>query len=182
MKHLIRPAILLLLLLTVLTGILYPLFITGLAQLLLPPRGQWKPDRQGRPSCGVGSHRAAFRGSPLFLGAAFGDKTLSIQQRRLVGFQSGTVEPGTDESRPIADRRTARRRSGRSPGRSPWIWLRLPAAASIPTSARLPPSTRSGVLRRPGDSRSGSCRVLSWPICGIGISASSGSPSSRLSS
>jgi K+-transporting ATPase ATPase C chain len=36
MKHLIRPAILLLLLLTVLTGILYPLCITGFAQLLFP--------------------------------------------------------------------------------------------------------------------------------------------------
>ncbi len=36
MKHFIRPAILSLLLLTLLTGIVYPLFITGLAQLLFP--------------------------------------------------------------------------------------------------------------------------------------------------
>jgi K+-transporting ATPase ATPase C chain len=36
MRHFIRPAVFLLLLLTVLTGIVYPLFITGLAQFLLP--------------------------------------------------------------------------------------------------------------------------------------------------
>jgi K+-transporting ATPase ATPase C chain len=36
MKHFIRPAVLLLLLLTVLTGIVYPLCITGLAQILFP--------------------------------------------------------------------------------------------------------------------------------------------------
>ncbi len=36
MKHFIRPAVLLLMLLTLLTGIVYPLCITGLAQLLFP--------------------------------------------------------------------------------------------------------------------------------------------------
>lgn len=36
MNHFIRPAVFLLLMLTVLTGIIYPLCITGLAQLLLP--------------------------------------------------------------------------------------------------------------------------------------------------
>ncbi len=36
MRHLIRPAVFSLLLLTVITGVIYPLCITGLAQLLFP--------------------------------------------------------------------------------------------------------------------------------------------------
>jgi len=36
MKNIIRPAIVLFALLTVLTGLIYPLFISGIAQLLFP--------------------------------------------------------------------------------------------------------------------------------------------------
>src|SRR5512145_1468938 len=36
MKHQLRPALMMLLILTVLTGVMYPLAVTGLAQLLFP--------------------------------------------------------------------------------------------------------------------------------------------------
>ncbi len=45
-----RPAIVLLLLLTLITGVIYPLVVTGIAQVFFPTPGQWQPDRQnGKP-------------------------------------------------------------------------------------------------------------------------------------
>lgn len=50
-KHL-KPAIILFVLLSVLTGVLYPAVVTGLAQLLFPQSGKWQPmtDNGGKPT------------------------------------------------------------------------------------------------------------------------------------
>jgi potassium-transporting ATPase KdpC subunit len=51
MKHLIRPAVVSLLLLTVMTGLIYPLCITGLAQFLFPREANGSLiAREGRPA------------------------------------------------------------------------------------------------------------------------------------
>ena len=42
MSHL-RPALVLLLLFTALTGLAYPLAVTGIGQLAFPRSGQWQP-------------------------------------------------------------------------------------------------------------------------------------------
>ncbi len=47
MKPFIRPAVLLLLLLTLLTGVLYPMAVTGLAQLLFPDQANGSLIKQG---------------------------------------------------------------------------------------------------------------------------------------
>ena len=54
MRHFIRPAVALLFLLTLLTGVLYPLVITGLAQVLFPIR----------PTAASSSGTAALPGRP----------------------------------------------------------------------------------------------------------------------
>ena len=48
MKTLLRPAVSLFVLLTVVTGIVYPLVVTGIAKVAFPEAGRRQPDRQGR--------------------------------------------------------------------------------------------------------------------------------------
>ena len=175
MRQLIRTAVLFCCCLTLLTGIVYPLAVTGLAQASFPPPGQRQPDRQGRILRGR-NWSASPSGAPVFLGTAFRNNARGLQRRLFRGFEPGSVEPGTEKSRPEADRSASVRRSGQSAGRFPWIWSPPREAGSIRISARQPHCTRSGVSRRPADSMSRVVQGLVRTIFGIGISAFSANP------
>ena len=43
MSTFLRPALSLMLLMTAITGVIYPLTVTGIAQLAFPRTGQWQP-------------------------------------------------------------------------------------------------------------------------------------------
>ena len=46
MRAQLRPAIVSLVLLTLITGVAYPLLVTGIAQVVVPASGERQPDRQ----------------------------------------------------------------------------------------------------------------------------------------
>ena len=60
MKDQIRPALTMLLLLTVLTGLVYPLAVTGLAQRVFPGPGERQFDRARRQGDRVQVDRTVF--------------------------------------------------------------------------------------------------------------------------
>jgi K+-transporting ATPase ATPase C chain len=48
MKTLIRPAVTLFILLSLITGLIYPLLVTGIGQAAVSRTGRWQPDRTRR--------------------------------------------------------------------------------------------------------------------------------------
>ncbi len=58
MKNLFRPALTIFALLTIITGVIYPLLVTGVSQVLFPPI-QWKHYHRQRESCWLRTHRPA---------------------------------------------------------------------------------------------------------------------------
>ena len=72
MNHL-RPAVVLLLLFTALTGIVYPLALTAVASALFPWQAGGEPDRPRRQGGRLGFDRAELHLGALFPAAPFGD-------------------------------------------------------------------------------------------------------------
>ena len=140
--------------LTLVTGVAYPLVVTGVAQGRVSRAGERQPDREGRQGRGLAAHRAAVRGSEVLLESPLGDDARRAYNARGIDrLEPRPDERGAHEERQGADRRAPRRRSGatRRPSRS--TSSRRRGAASIRTSRRPPPSTRSAGSRGARHSR-----------------------------
>ena len=59
MRSQLRPALVALGIFTLLTGLVYPLVVTGIAQVVYSVAGQWQPHRPERASVGLGPYRTA---------------------------------------------------------------------------------------------------------------------------
>jgi K+-transporting ATPase ATPase C chain len=93
MKHLIRPAVFSLLLLTVLTGIVYPLCITGLAQLLFPREANGSLIfREGHPA-GSALIGQPFEDPRFFWGRPSATKPFSYNSAASAGSNLGPSNP-----------------------------------------------------------------------------------------
>ena len=93
MRHLIRPAVTLLFLLTVLTGVLYPLVITGLSQLIFPHQANGSLIvRDGRPA-GSALVGQAFDDPRYFWGRPSATVPFPYTATPSSSFQHGAVEP-----------------------------------------------------------------------------------------
>ena len=65
-KNLNRTAVLMTIATTILLGIIYPLVVTGLAQVLFPKQGKWSADSHGRKDCGIQHYRAGLLPDSIF--------------------------------------------------------------------------------------------------------------------
>lgn len=69
----IRPALIILVGLTLITGLAYPLAITGIAGTILPVSGTGQPDQEGRQDDRLGPDRAGVQGRQVFPWPSVGD-------------------------------------------------------------------------------------------------------------
>ena len=172
MKALLRPAISLFLLLSVVTGLVYPLVVTGIARWLFPEAAAGSLIvRDGKPvgSALIGQN---FTDPKYFWGRPSATAPLSQQRRRLQRLQPGAAEPGAGRCGQGTHRGPQGGRSRQQPADPGSIWSPPPPAVSIRTSARLRPHTRSS--GSPGRASS------SRPASGAGRPAHRRSPVGRL--
>ena len=70
--RLLRPALVLFGLLTLITGLVYPLLVTAVAQGVFPLAGQWQPDHPSWPGRRLRADRPGLRSARVLLGASLG--------------------------------------------------------------------------------------------------------------
>ena len=145
----LKQAFLLFVVLSILTGIIYPLADHRHCASGLSLAGQRQPDLSGRQAGRLGADRPAVHRSQILLEPAVGHVADALQ-RRIVG----RIEPGTDQSRsgrrPFEQRIAALRAA--DPGNdAPFPSTSSPRrpAGSTRTSAPPPPNTKSPGWRRP---------------------------------
>ena len=110
------PALRMLVVLTVLTGVAYPLLVTGIAQVAFPARRQRQPDRSRRQGRRLRAHRPAVRRPEVLLEPPFGDVAAALQRERVLRLQPGRAQSGARRRGRGAHQGAARCRSG---GRAP---------------------------------------------------------------
>jgi hypothetical protein len=78
MKTLLRPAISLFVLLSLVTGVLYPLLVTGVARIAFPGCRRRQPDHQGRQTDRLCTDRPELQRSEVLLGPPIGNSTPTL--------------------------------------------------------------------------------------------------------
>ena len=105
----IRPAIVMLVALTLITGLVYPLAMTGIAEVMFPVPGARQPDRAGRQGRRLGADRAGVHRRQVFPRPAVGDQCAGSEgcdQDRRRALQCGQLEGSNlgPTSKALADR------------------------------------------------------------------------------
>ena len=91
--RLIRPAVSLLVLMTVLLGIVYPLVITGVAKVAFPRQAEGSLIYQDGKLIGSTLDRPEFLGSEVLLGPAVRHQPSALQRPGLGGLELGPAQP-----------------------------------------------------------------------------------------
>ena len=125
------PSLRMLVMLSVLTGVVYPLVTWGIAQLAFPAHGQRQPDRAGRQGRRIDADRPAVRRSEIFLEPAVGDFAATVQRRRIVRLEPGSAQSGAGRCGEGPRSRRCATRTRATMRRCPPISSRRRAAASI---------------------------------------------------
>ena len=147
MHTLIRPVIVLFLLMTVITGIAYPLVVTGLGQLLFPSQASGSLISKEGKVIGSRLIGQSFSDPKYFWSRPSATAPQSYNALASSGSNQGPLNPAlTDAVKSRIDALHARRT--RHPFRS--ISLQPPAVAWIPRSA-----SRQQITRQPGSPESG---------------------------
>ena len=162
----IRPALVLIVALTVITGLVYPLAMTGIAQAIFPRPGERQPDRAGRQGRRLGADRPDvrramryFHGRPSAAGdgynaAASSGSNLGPTNAKLIERVKGDVDDAEGGEPERAGAGRPRHHLGQRPRPG-----HLAGAAPVPGAAR-----RQGAqpARRPG--ASARCRQHPGPV------------------
>ena len=141
MAHL-RAAIVSLVVLTVVTGIVYPLIVTGIAQVVFPYQANGSLIVKDGKAVGSALIGQPFDDPKYFWGRPSATSPFRLQCRRLVGIEPEPDESGARQGRAGARGRAAGRRPGQHARRCPWISSPHRPAGSTLTSAPRPPCTR----------------------------------------
>ena len=94
------PAIALLVAMTVVTGFLYPLVVTAVAQVAFPPGQRLVHRDRRRPDDRLEPHRPGLQRPEVLLGPALGRRRDRREPARLRRHRLGRLEPRTDEPGP----------------------------------------------------------------------------------
>ena len=76
----LRTATVLLIALTILTGGVYPLIVTAIAQVAFPNQANGSLIRDGEQACRLGTDRTAVLEARILLGTALGDRPDAVQR------------------------------------------------------------------------------------------------------
>ena len=145
MKTLLRPAVSLFVLLTAVTGMVYPLAVTGARQGHLSRSCRRQPDRQGWQGSRLPPDRPELQRPQVFLGPPLGNLAAAIQRQRFQRLQPGTAQSGPGRCRQGADRgfESGRpRQQAANPGRSGQCLGQRPRSAHQPGSSSLSGGSR----------------------------------------
>ena len=147
------PALRMLVVLSVLTGVIYPYLVTGIAQLAFPRAANGSLIQSDGKARGIGSDRPAVRRPEILLEPAVGDLAAAVQRRRVERIQPGPAQPGAgrrgEGSHQGAARRGSRQQGPRARRSRDGVRQRarprhqrrgreLPAAIASPRRAAMP--------------------------------------------
>ena len=96
LRHL-RPALMMLLFLTLITGVFYPLLVTGISQALFPSKANGSIIEEERQARGLFAHRSAVHLAEVLLEPALGDESVPVQRCSLNRIELWPAEPGIAE-------------------------------------------------------------------------------------